>query len=423
VIERDILTHVGAQVLKKDVLKKNAFVVRCLQFTTFVERTFCTETEKEREEWMAAITKISDALKKKGDNLAQQKSNGTNEKQDKEVAKTLEDFAMLRVLGKGTFGKVVLCRDKETNDLYAMKILKKDVIVAKDEITHTMTENRVLRGMQHPFLTSLRYSFQTETRLCFVMEYVNGGELFFHLSKDRIFDEVRSRFYGSEIILAVGYLHEQHIVYRDLKLENLLLDAQGHIKLTDFGLCKEDVGYGSTTRTFCGTPEYLAPEVLEDNDYGRAVDWWGVGVVMYEMLCGRLPFYHRSHEELFEAILTQEVKFPSRISELAKAVLTQLLQKDPGQRLGGSKRDVEEVKEHPFFDSINWQDLYNKKVPPPFTPVVTSETDVRNFDPEFTSENPDLTPPDNTDPNQGKGTGIKFTGFTFGKDEEGKNFN
>lgn len=217
------------------------------------------------------------------------------------------------MLGKGTYGKVILCREKATAKLYAIKILKKEVIIQKDEVAHTITESRVLQTTNHPFLIvgfilnllflslllnilffhlqSLKYSFQTNDRLCFVMQYVNGGELFFHLSRKRVFSEERTRFYGAEIISALGYLHSQSIIYRDLKLENLLLDKDGHIKIADFGLCKEDITYGRTTRTFCGTPEYLAPEVLEDNDYGRAVDWWGTGVVMYEMvktspLCG-----------------------------------------------------------------------------------------------------------------------------------------
>lgn len=210
------------------------------------------------------------------------------------------------MLGKGTYGKVILCREKATAKLYAIKILKKEVIIQKDEVAHTITESRVLQTTNHPFLIvgfilnllflslllnilffhlqSLKYSFQTNDRLCFVMQYVNGGELFFHLSRKRVFSEERTRFYGAEIISALGYLHSQSIIYRDLKLENLLLDKDGHIKIADFGLCKEDITYGRTTRTFCGTPEYLAPEVLEDNDYGRAVDWWGTGVVMYEMV-------------------------------------------------------------------------------------------------------------------------------------------
>lgn len=226
------------------------------------------------------------------------------------------------------------------------------------------------------------------------MQYVNGGELFFHLSRERVFSEDRTRFYGAEIICALGYLHSQGIIYRDLKLENLLLDKDGHIKIADFGLCKEEITYGSTTKTFCGTPEYLAPEVLDDNDYGLAVDWWGTGVVMYEMICGRLPFYNRDHDVLFTLILMEEVKFPRNISLEARSLLSGLLAKVPKDRLGGGPDDVKEIQAHPFFASINWKDLENKKITPPFKPQVTSETDTRYFDSEFTGESVELTPPD-----------------------------
>lgn len=297
---------------------------------------------------------------------------------------------------QGTFGKVILCREKATQLLYAIKVLKKEVIIAKDEVAHTLTENRVLRNTNHPFLIQLKYSFQTSDRLCFVMEYVNGGELFFHLSKERIFTEERTRFYGAEILLALGYLHSQGIIYRDLKLENLLLDREGHIKIADFGLCKEHITFGSTTRTFCGTPEYLAPEVLEDTDYGRAVDWWGLGVVMYEMMCGRLPFYSRNHDMLFELILLREAQFPQNISKNAKSLLSGLLVKAPRSRLGGGPDDAKEIMVHPFFLNINWQMLLKREIEPPFKPQVTSDTDTRYFDQEFTGETVELTPPDQT---------------------------
>lgn len=230
------------------------------------------------------------------------------------------------------------------------------------------------------------------------MQYVNGGELFFHLSRERVFTEDRTRFYGAEIICALGYLHSQGIIYRDLKLENLLLDKDGHIKIADFGLCKEEITYGSTTKTFCGTPEYLAPEVLEDNDYGLAVDWWGTGVVMYEMMCGRLPFYNRDHDVLFTLILVEEVKFPRNLSLEARSLLSGLLAKAPKDRLGGGPDDVKEIMSHPFFASINWKELENKKITPPFKPQVTTETDTRYFDSEFTGESVELTPPDNSGP-------------------------
>jgi len=266
----------------------------------------------------------------------------------------------------------------------------------------------------HPFLISLKCSFQTADRLCFVTEFVNGGELFFHLSKEKFFSEDRTRFYGAEIISAIGYLHELGIIYRDLKLENLLLDKDGHLKIADFGLCKKDIQFGTTTKTFCGTPEYLAPEVLEDTDYGLAVDWWGVGVVMYEMMIGRLPFYNRDHDTLFELIVLQEVRFPSTTSPEAKDLLKGLLRKNPRERLGGSRADAKEVKSHVFFKSIDWNDLVQKKIPPPFKPQVTSETDLRYFDAVFTGQPVELTPPGVDDcPLNEMEEDVDFTGFSY----------
>ncbi|KAK7104967.1 RAC-beta serine/threonine-protein kinase A-like isoform X4 [Littorina saxatilis] len=375
------------QLMKIDRPRPNTFLIRGLQWTTVVERMFCVDSPEEREEWIAAIRSVSDTLKVTEDT-------GTESLLDfnKSKKKSLNDFDFLKVLGKGTFGKVILCKEKATSHLYAIKILKKAVIIAKEEVAHTLTENRVLQTTKHPFLTQLKYSFQTPDRLCFVMEYVNGGELFFHLSRERVFTEERTRFYGAEIISALGYLHENNIVYRDLKLENLLLDKDGHIKIADFGLCKEEMFFGASTSTFCGTPEYLAPEVLEDNDYGRAVDWWGTGVVMYEMMCGRLPFYNRDHDVLFELILLQNVKFPRNLSEEAKTLLSGLLAKNPKRRLGGSEADVSEIKSHPFFMCINWDDLTAKKLTPPWKPDVKSAWDTKYIPEEFASESMHMTP-------------------------------
>ncbi|KAL3068639.1 hypothetical protein niasHS_016045 [Heterodera schachtii] len=311
---------------------------------------------------------------------------------------TLDDFEFLKVLGKGTFGKVILCREKRTKRLYAIKILKKEVIIQKDEVAHTLTENRVLQRCKHPFLTELTYSFQTTDRLCFVMEFAIGGDLYYHLNRQvgkykEGFSESRTRFYGAEIVLALGYLHDNNIVYRDLKLENLLLDRDGHIKIADFGLCKEDISFSGRTRTFCGTPEYLAPEVLEENDYGRSVDWWGVGVVMYEMMCGRLPFYSKEHEKLFELILQCALRFPSRLSPEAKILLSGLLVKDPNKRLGGGPDDYREIQATEFFRPIDWDRLYRKENEPPFKPQLNSDSDTSYFDAEFTREAVQLTPP------------------------------
>ncbi|GAB6020897.1 RAC-alpha serine/threonine-protein kinase [Chamberlinius hualienensis] len=393
----------GCQLMKTERPKPYTFIIRGLQWTTVIERTFHVESDKERDEWMQAIQYVAEKLadeedvEMKVDEDMKSKFAVTGSSGSKNKI-TLDNFEFLKMLGRGTFGKVILCREKSTSQLFAIKVLKKEVIIAKDEVAHTLTENRVLQTTDHPFLTSLKYSFQTADRLCFVMEYVNGGELFFHLSRERVFSEERTKFYGAEIICALAYLHENGIIYRDLKLENLLLDKEGHIKIADFGLCKEDISYGATTKTFCGTPEYLAPEVLEDNDYGRPVDWWGVGVVMYEMMCGRLPFYNKDHDVLFELILMEEVKFPRTISNEAKDLLSGLLVKDPTKRFGSGPDDAKEVTTHPFFIGINWQDLYDKKIQPPFKPQVTSDTDTRYFDSEFTGESVELTPPDFSGP-------------------------
>ncbi|KAI8478335.1 RAC-gamma serine/threonine-protein kinase [Branchiostoma belcheri] len=407
-------TVAKCQIMKTEKPRPNTFIIRCLQWTTIIERTFHVDTPEEREDWIRAIQSVADKLQEQEDMKSKESQEGmlTNSYTSSDSRPsssggsaashkvTLEDFDFLKVLGKGTFGKVILVREKSNGGLYAIKILKKEVIVAKDEVAHTLTENRVLQTTRHPFLTALKYSFQTKDRLCFVMEYVNGGELFFHLSRERVFSEDRTRFYGAEIVSALDYLHKANIIYRDLKLENLMLDKDGHIKITDFGLCKEDMRFDSTTKTFCGTPEYLAPEVLEDNDYGRPVDWWGLGVVMYEMMCGRLPFYNKDHEVLFELILMEEARFPRNITENAKSLLSGLLIKDPKQRLGGGIRDADDVKEHPFFATadINWQDVYERKLTPPFKPQVSSDTDTRYFDKEFTGESVELTPPTESSP-------------------------
>uniref|UniRef100_A0A452ISW3 non-specific serine/threonine protein kinase n=3 Tax=Gopherus TaxID=38771 RepID=A0A452ISW3_9SAUR len=397
------------QLMKTERPRPNTFVIRCLQWTTVIERTFHVDSPDEREEWMHAIQTVANSLKNQEpeedpmDYKCGSPSDTTGaEEMEVAVSKTrakatMNDFDYLKLLGKGTFGKVILVREKATGRYYAMKILRKEVIIAKDEVAHTVTESRVLQNSRHPFLTALKYAFQTNDRLCFVMEYANGGELFFHLSRERVFTEDRARFYGAEIVSALEYLHSRDVVYRDIKLENLMLDKDGHIKITDFGLCKEGITDGATMKTFCGTPEYLAPEVLEDNDYGRAVDWWGLGVVMYEMMCGRLPFYNQDHERLFELILMEEIRFPRTLSPEAKALLAGLLKKDPKQRLGGGPTDAKEVMEHRFFTAINWQDVVQKKLVPPFKPQVTSEIDTRYFDDEFTAQSITITPPDRYD--------------------------
>lgn len=234
------------------------------------------------------------------------------------VTINLEAFDIIRVVGKGSFGKVFLVREKETSTLYAMKVLKKDYIIRKNQVEHTKTERNVLGYVHHPFIVGLNMAFQTPDKLFFVLDYCAGGELFFHLGRMGRFPEVQARFYTAQITLAIQYVHSLDIIYRDLKPENVLLDHRGNVRLTDFGLSKEGVSDDSSgANSFCGTPEYIAPEVLLRQGHGRAVDWWSTGALLYEMLSGLPPFYSRSREVMFEKIMKAELNFPSFLSEVS----------------------------------------------------------------------------------------------------------
>uniref|UniRef100_H2Y5U9 Protein kinase domain-containing protein n=1 Tax=Ciona savignyi TaxID=51511 RepID=H2Y5U9_CIOSA len=235
-------------------------------------------------------------------------------------------------------------------------------------------------------ITIEHYSFQTTDKLYFVLDYVNGGELFFHLQRERTFTESRARFYAAEIASAVGYMHSLEIIYRDLKPENILLDSEGHVILTDFGLCKEGIKTNQTTTTFCGTPEYLAPEVLKKQPYTKAVDWWCLGAVLYEMLYGLPPFYSRDTHEMYENILYKPLKLRPTVSSAARNILELLLQKKPQLRLGSGEKDLNEIKEHAFFASLNWVELESKRIQPPYNPNVAGPEDLKHVDPEFVRE-------------------------------------
>nr|XP_033771125.1 serine/threonine-protein kinase N2 isoform X1 [Geotrypetes seraphini]XP_033771126.1 serine/threonine-protein kinase N2 isoform X1 [Geotrypetes seraphini] len=307
----------------------------------------------------------------------------------------LQDFRCCAVLGRGHFGKVLLAEYKNTNEMFAIKALKKGDIMARDEVDSLMCEKRIfetVNSVRHPFLVNLFACFQTKDHVCFVMEYAAGGDLMMHIHTD-VFSEPRAVFYAACVVLGLQYLHEHKIVYRDLKLDNLLLDTEGFVKIADFGLCKEGMGFGDKTSTFCGTPEFLAPEVLTETSYTRAVDWWGLGVLIYEMLVGESPFPGDDEEEVFDSIVNDEVRYPRFLSTEAISIMRRLLRRNPERRLGASEKDAEEVKRHPFFRQIDWDALLAKKVKPPFVPTIRSREDVSNFDDEFTSEAPILTPP------------------------------
>ncbi|KAJ1888886.1 Serine/threonine-protein kinase, partial [Kickxella alabastrina] len=321
----------------------------------------------------------------------------------------IEQFDLLKVIGKGSFGKVMQVRKRDTNRIYAMKILSKSKIVMRSEVAHTLAERNVLAKINHPFIVPLKFSFQTPEKLYLVLAFITGGELFHHLQREGRFDQHRSRFYAAELLSALDCLHSYNVIYRDLKPENILLDYSGHIALCDFGLCKLNMGDNETTNTFCGTPEYLAPELLQGRGYTKTVDWWTFGVLLYEMMTGLPPFYDENVNEMYRRILEDELVFPEDMGNRAKSLLRGLLQRDPRRRLGNN--GAAEIKEQPFFAEINWDYLIGKQYEPPFKPSVASANDTSNFDEEFTAE-----PPKDSyiaDSNLSETVQEQFVGFTY----------
>ncbi|KAJ7307979.1 hypothetical protein JRQ81_008478 [Phrynocephalus forsythii] len=341
-------------------------------------------------------------------------SQGSNHVTARKKTLDLDSFTCIAVLGRGHFGKVLLARHKATGKLFAIKALKKHEILSRDDVDSLNCEKHifeVVNSSGHPFLVHLFACFQTPSHVCFVMEYAPGGDLMMRISIAN-FPEPMTRFYAACVALGIQFLHEKKIIYRDLKMDNLLLDAEGFVKIGDFGLCKEGIGFGDRTSTFCGTPEFLAPEVLTDPSYTRAVDWWGLGVLIFEMLVGESPFPGDNEEEVFDCIITEDVRYPRFLSGLATSLLCKLLQKCPERRLGAGIDDAEEIKTHPFFKEIDWGALLARRSRPLFVPPLREATDVGNFDKAFTSQEAILTPPDYLPPLTLKDQ-AKFQDFDF----------
>ncbi|XP_004465985.1 ribosomal protein S6 kinase alpha-2 isoform X9 [Dasypus novemcinctus] len=303
-------------------------------------------------------------------------------------------FELLKVLGQGSYGKVFLVRKvkgPEAGQLYAMKVLKKATLKVRDRVRSKM-ERDILAEVNHPFIVKLHYAFQTEGKLYLILDFLRGGDLFTRLSKEVMFTEEDVKFYLAELALALDHLHGLGIIYRDLKPENILLDEEGHIKITDFGLSKEAIDHDKRAYSFCGTIEYMAPEVVNRRGHTQSADWWSFGVLMFEMLTGSLPFQGKDRKETMALILKAKLGMPQFLSMEAQSLLRALFKRNPCNRLGAGLDGVEEIKRHPFFVTIDWNKLYRKEIRPPFKPAVGRPEDTFHFDSEFTSRTPTDSP-------------------------------
>ncbi|XXG98797.1 hypothetical protein Hte_005127 [Hypoxylon texense] len=331
-----------------------------------------------------------------------------------------DDFEPLRCLGKGTYGTVLLVKQRATGRLYAQKQFKKaSVVVHKKLVEQTKTERQILESVnRHPFVVKLFYAFQDHEKLYLILEYGQGGELFTHLNTEKMFPEPVAAFYMAEMVLALSHLHETlGVVYRDLKPENCLLDSQGHLLLTDFGLSKVAVE-DDDCKSILGTVEYMAPEVVQGQKYGKAADWWSFGALGYDLMTGNPPFRGGNHAKIQHNIVKQKLVLPYFLGPDAKDLLTRLLRKEPSKRLGSSMpRDIQIIKKHRFFRKIDWKKLAAREMEPPIQPMITDPELAENFAPEFTelSLSPVITTKDPWGDLSPKGSfkDDPFGGFTF----------
>lgn len=315
---------------------------------------------------------------------------------DKGPKVTMDDFDIVKVLGRGAFGKVMLVKKKDdtSKKLYALKTWKKADIVKANQVEHTMTERFVLEHIESPFLAHMSYAWQTPEKLYVVMDYLTGGEIFFWIQKQRKFTESRARLCLAECCLAIKAMHDKNVIHRDLKPENILLDSDGHVKVVDYGLAKGNItgaGEEGGTKTFCGTPEYVAPELVENRGHGKAVDWWALGVILFELLYGLPTFYDKNVKKMYTKILHDPIKFSSNVavSDQAKDFIRKLLERNVMDRLGSSATGPQDVLNHPFFASLDMNQVQQRTVKPEFIPPrQKNDADARNFDEEFTNEAP-----------------------------------
>ncbi|KAL5722441.1 non-specific serine/threonine protein kinase [Ranunculus cassubicifolius] len=340
----------------------------------------------------------------------------SSDEEEKQVEKKLGpgDFEILRVVGIGAFGKVFQVRRKEGLDdgglrddgIYAMKVMRKDVIIKKNHVDYMRAERDILTKVVHPFIVQLQCSFQTKSKLYLILDFINGGHLFYHLYRQGIFSEEQARVYTAEIVSAVCHLHKNGIVHRDLKPENILMDTDGHVMLTDFGLAKE-IDESSRSNSMCGTTEYMAPEILLSKGHNKDADWWSVGILLFEMITGQPPFTHTNRQKLQQRIIKEKIKLPAYLTSEAHSLLKGLLQKEPSRRLGSGPNGGEDIKNHKWFKAINWKKLELRELEPKFKPDVNGKDCTANFDKCWTNmpldDSPASTPT----------SGEHFKGYTY----------
>jgi len=291
----------------------------------------------------------------------------------------INDFRIAKTLGSGSFGRVVLVKHNPTGDYYAMKVLIKEKIIKMRQVDHTLAEKRILFSINFPFLVRLRFHFKDNSNLYLVLDFEQGGEMFTHLRKQKKFSEVQARFYCAQVVMAFEYLHYLEIVYRDLKPENMLLAMDGYCKVTDLGFAKKLQKEHPRTYTLCGTPEYLAPEVIRNRGYGKSVDWWTVGVLIFEMTAGNVPFYSKDQQHMYRKIIQGHLYLPSHFTPELKDLCTNILQVDTSKRYGCLRHGVKDIKQHPWFQTIKWQQLYEKQMKAPWVPETRGVGDASYF--------------------------------------------
>jgi len=338
----------------------------------------------------ATIQSMGRSRSRTGGNLSELKKKKHEDPADNGKV-SITDFTLIKVLGKGSFGKVYFVQKNANKKFYAIKTLKKHRVVASRQADMAMNEKNILQNASHPFVVKLHYAFQDPKTLYFVMDFCAGGELYSHLQRNGPLNQEMTLFYAAEVVMGLRYLHEKlDIIYRDLKPENILVDAKGHLKLADFGL-------STTTKqgmSVCGTPEYLAPEILLEQGYGKMVDWWSLGILIFEMATGYRPFSNKNRDKLFEDIKETAPMIPNHFSKNMKDLITKLLEKDPTKRLGYNGAD--EIQKHPAFQNIKWDEDTMIKKTPPFIPLLTKPNDLRYFDKTFLKETPAETPQPNS---------------------------